>query len=164
MSPMVDTAPHVHGKSHFVEGGNVIVFVAVPVVTVLVLVFYGPIALVVAGLGIVYLEVYNSIFNLFAVEFGALIALFALFVCRPTPFLERMRNTHAFTAIVTNVKITIVVSVVCILATMILGLLHVEPGLGLSVRSVLFVVWAASSVAVTFIYGRTIRLIFLSLS
>ena len=161
---MADTTSQSQAKSHFFEGANRIVVIGAPVGVLAIIVLYERVATLVAPLRINYLEIYNYVFNLFAIEFGALIALFALFVCRPTPFLERMRNTQAFAAIIFNVKTAIVLSAVCIFASMILALLRIEPTIVRSPESIAFVVWAAFALAVSVIYARTVRLIFTSLT
>src|SRR5260221_14736565 len=90
----------------FFEGGNGIAAIGVPVLVVLSLVFYSRVSGYVANLGIKVEDVYAYVFNLFAIEFGALVGLFGLFACKPTPFLERIKNTHAFASIMLTTKIT----------------------------------------------------------
>ena len=150
-------------KSHFFEGGNGIALAVGPVAAVLCAIFYKVVSAKVAPLGIKIEDVYSYVFNLFAIEFGGLLALFALFVCRPTPFLERMKTTNTFAAIIANTKITMTVVTIAIAATFILGILRLAPETVMTLRSALFLVWAAFAFITTVFYGRTVRLIFLSL-
>jgi len=135
----------------------------VPLGTIATLIFYGRIAAVVSTWHVELVDVYAYTFNLFAIEFGALVGLFALFICRPTPFLERIRSTVVFTAILANVQITMVIATVAIIATFIFGLLRVEPGVVLTVKSAAFVIWCAIAILATCVYARTIKLIMTAL-
>src|SRR6185369_5722451 len=92
---MSDIATH-KPKNGFFEGGNRIALVAIPITAILCAIFYNRIAPEIASIDVKVEDVYTYVFSLFAIEFGALLALFALFVCRPTPFLERMKATHTF--------------------------------------------------------------------
>ena len=44
----------------------------------------------------IFFQAFLKTFGQDAIELGAMLALFALFACRPTPFLERMKNTCVF--------------------------------------------------------------------
>lgn len=150
-------------KSHFLEGGNGIALATGPLAAILCAVFYNSVSVKIAPLGIKVEDIYSYVFNLFAIEFAALLALFALFVCRPTPFLERMKTTNTFAAIIANTKITMAVVTVAIAATFILGILRLDPDTSMSIKSALFLAWAAFAFIATAFYARTVRLIFLSL-
>lgn len=159
---MSDATTH-NPKSHFLEGGNGLALAVGPLAAILCAIFYKTVAAEVATFGIKIEDVYSYVFNLFAIEFGALLSLFALFVCRPTPFLERMRSTNTFAAIIANTKITMTVVTFAIAATFIFGIFRLQPDTVLSLHSALFLVWAAFAFITTVFYGRTVRLIFLSL-
>lgn len=150
-------------KSRFFEGGNKFALVASPVAFILCVVFYKAVAAKVAPLGIKIEDVYTYVFNLFAIEFGALLALFALFVCRPTPFLERMKSTQVFASIMASTRVTMGIVTAAVAVTFIFGILRLEPEGTLTLHSVLFMVWAALAAITTTFYARTVRLIFLSL-
>jgi hypothetical protein len=90
-------------------------------------------------------DVYTYIFNLFAIEIGALLALFALFACRPTKFLERIKNTATFASIVANTNITMMLTVVALIVTLTLGLVRLEPDEHVTIRSAVFVGWCLVS-------------------
>jgi hypothetical protein len=151
-------------KYRFIEGGNVAALVAIIIALGLCLLFYNKVGGYVSGWDIKIEDVYSYVFNLFAIEFGSLLALFALFVCRPTAFLERMKSTHAFSAIMSATKITMIVMAIVIGATFAFGLIRLQPNATLTLHSGMFLAWAAVSVAATCFYGRTVRLIFFTLT
>jgi hypothetical protein len=151
-------------SSRFFEGGNGLAAIGVPVLVVLSLVFYSRVSGYVANLGIKVEDVYAYVFNLFAIEFGALVGLFGLFACKPTPFLERIKNTHAFASIMLTTKITMGIATFAIASTFVLGLLRIEPEHTLTLPSVVFLLWVAVAVAATCFYARTVRLIFSALA
>jgi hypothetical protein len=150
-------------RARFFEGGSGVAVAVIPVVAILCAVFYQWIVAKIAPFDVKIEDVYTYVFNLFAIEFAALLGLFALFVCRPTPFLERMRNTHAFASIIASTKITMGVVTAAIAVTFVFGILRIAPDKTLTVHSALFLVWAAFASITTAFYGRTVRLIFLSL-
>jgi hypothetical protein len=150
-------------KSKFFEGSNLGTVLFVPILLALSMYFYGKVAAAVEPLGIKIEDVYTYIFNLFAIELGALLALFALFACRPTPFLERIKNTTTFAAIVSNTNIALLVAVVSLVFTLVLGLLRLEPDPTLTRNSVVFLCWFWAVVATTTIYVRTVRLMMMAL-
>jgi hypothetical protein len=151
-------------RYRFVEGGNTIALAAITIALILCVLFYGTVSGRVSALGIKIEDVYSYVFNLFAIGFGSLLALFALFACRPTSFLERMKSTYAFAAIMSATKITMAVIAFSIAVTFVLGVLRLNPDTTLTWRSVLFLVWAAVSAAATCFFARTVRLIFLTLA
>jgi len=151
-------------RTRFFEGGNVATVIAVPFLLVGSMYFYAHIADSVRPLEIKIEDAYTYIFNLFAIELGAILALFALFACRPTPFLERIKNTGTFAAIVANTNITLVVAVVTLLFTLALGLVRFEPDAILTVKSFVFLCWFWLVIGTSAIYVRTIRLILLALA
>lgn len=151
-------------KIRFWEGGNVAAAVLTPVAFAVCIYFYKSLVRLVGPLGIRIEDVYGYTFNLFAVELGALLALFALFACKPTPFLERMKNTAAFAAIVSNTNITLVLTCITIAATFVLGLLRLEPDANLTSHSVVFLIWLWWAVSAISVYARTIRLILIALA
>lgn len=151
-------------RSRFVEGSNVVTLTAVPLLLLASMYFYADIVAYVRPLEIKIEDVYTYIFNLFAIELGALLALFALFACRPTPFLERMKNTATFSAIVANTNITLAVAVGTLIFTLFLGLVRFEPDVDLTRRSVLFLVWFWTVLSTTSVYVRTVRLIMMALA
>lgn len=151
-------------SSRFFEGGNGLAMVGVPVLAVLSLVFYHRVSGYVAGLGIKIEDVYSYVFNLFAIEFGTLVGLFALLACKPTPFLERIKNTQTFASIMITTKITMGIATFAIAATFILGLLRLEPETALTAPSIVFLLWVAVATATTCFYARTVRLIFAALA
>jgi len=150
-------------RARFFEGGSGIAVVAVPLVAILCAIFYKTIATKVAPLEIKIEDVYVYVFNLFAIEFAALLALFALFVCRPTPFLERIKSTNAFASILSSTRITMGVVTAAIAITFVFGILRLEPEKTLTLHSALFLIWAAFATITTAFYARTVRLIFLAL-
>jgi hypothetical protein len=160
MSDVTETKP----TSRFFEGGNGVAAVGVPVLMVLALVFYGKVSAYVGGLGIKIEDVYSYVFNLFAIEFGALVGLFGLFACKPTPFLERIKNTHAFASIMMTTKITMGIATFAIAATFVLGLLRIEPEHALTLPSIVFLIWVGIAAAATCFYARTVGLIFSALA
>lgn len=151
-------------KVRFFEGSNTVTAVAAPIFFALSLVFYRKIASYVSPLGIRIEDVYEYIFNLFAVELGALLALFALFACKPTPFLERIKNTVTFSAIVANTNIALVVAIIALLFTFALGLLRLEPSVELTRNSYVFLIWFWIVIATTAVYIRTVRLMLTALA
>ena len=150
-------------RARFFEGGSGVAIVVIPVVAILCAIFYQWIVAKLAPFDIKVEDVYTYVFNLFAIEFAALLSLFALFVCRPTSFLERMKNTHAFASIIASTKITMGVVTAAIAITFVFGILRVAPDKTLTIHSVFFLIWAAFASITTAFYGRTVRLIFLSL-
>lgn len=158
---MVTTSP---AKTRFFEGGNTATLIVVPIALGAALIFYPKIVTWIAPLQIQSADVYSYVFNLFAIEFGALVGLFALFACKPTPFLERIKNTQTFASIVANTRITMFIATVAIAATFVLGILRIEPEQQLTLHSIIFALWCALSVAVTLVYARTIRLILTALA
>jgi hypothetical protein len=161
---MSEMATETKANSKFFEGSNGLAVIGVAVLAVLALVFYGRVSGYVATLGIKIEDVYSYVFNLFAIEFGALVGLFGLLACRPTPFLERMKNTQAFTSLLITTKITMSITTFAIAATFILALLHIEPERTLTAHSIAFLLWGAVATAATCFYARTVRLIFLALT
>ncbi len=151
-------------RYRFVEGGNTVALIVITVALILCVIFYSKVSGRLSGLGIKVEDVYSYVFNLFAIEFGALLALFSLFACRPTPFLERMKSTHAFTAVMVATKITMAVVTLSIAITFIFGMIRLQPDTTFTWPSVLFMAWAAVSAAATCFFARTVRLIFLTLT
>jgi hypothetical protein len=151
-------------RYRFVEGGNTIALAAITIALILCVLFYSKVSGQLSALGIKIEDVYSYVFNLFAIGFGALLALFALFACRPTPFLERMKSTHAFIAIMSATKITMAVISLSIVVTFIFGIVRLEPDATLTWHSGLFLGWSAVSAAATCFFVRTVRLIFLTLT
>jgi hypothetical protein len=151
-------------SSRFFEGGNGLAMIGVPVFVVLSLVFYHRVSVHVAGLGIKIEDVYSYVFNLFAIEFGTVVGLFALLACKPTPFLERIKNTQTFASIMMTTKITMGIATLAIAATFVLGLLRLEPQDTLTAPSIIFLLWVAIAAAATCFYARTVRLIFSALA
>jgi hypothetical protein len=154
----------VQSKPRFMEGGNVVTAIFGPVMFALSLYFYSDLVRKIAPLEIKIEDVYGYTFNLFAIELGALLALFALFACKPTPFLERIKNTATFAAIVSNTNITLVAACVTLFATFILGLLRFEPNSIITSHTVIFVGWCWLALSTTLIYVRTVRLILTALA
>lgn len=150
-------------RTRFFEGSNLGVVVVIPVLFILSMYFYHRLGAAVQPLGIKIEDVYTYLFNLFAIELGALLALFALFACRPTPFLERIKNTTTFAAIVSNTNIALLVAVFALVFTLALGLLRLEPDVELTRNSVIFLTWFWVVTAATAIYVRTVRLMMMAL-
>jgi hypothetical protein len=151
-------------NSRFFEGGNAVATFVAPILFVLSLVFYHRVSGYVAALGIKIEDVYTYVFNLFAIEFGALVGLFGLLACKPTPFLERIKNTQTFASIMMTTKITMGVATFAIAVTLVLGLLRLEPEHSLTLPSIVFLLWVAVAVTATCFYARTVRLIFSALA
>jgi hypothetical protein len=151
-------------RYRFIEGGNTIALIVISVALIICVLFYNQLSGRLSGLDIKFEDVYSYVFYLFAIEFGALLALFALFACRPTPFLERMKSTHAFGAIMVATKITMAVLAFSIAVTFVFGVVRLQPGTTLTLNSVLFLVWSAISAAATCFFARTVRLIFFTLT
>lgn len=151
-------------RTRFFEGSNVATTVLVPVLFGLSVWYYPKIVEYVVPLKIQIEDVYTYTFNLFAVELGALLALFALFACRPTPFLERMKNTTVFSAIVANTNIALVLAVVALIFTCALGLVRFTPDLTLTGKSYVFLLWFWIVAATMTVYIRTVRLILTALA
>ena len=61
------------GKTRFFEGGNNATLVAAPIALGVALIFYHKLVVWVAPLQIQTADVYSYVFNLFAIEFGALV-------------------------------------------------------------------------------------------
>jgi hypothetical protein len=152
------------GRTKFFEGSNLGAIFVVPVLLAVSMYFYAKIAAHVQPLGIKIEDVYSYTFNLFAIELGALLTLFALFACRPTPFLERIKNTTIFSSIMANTNIALLIAVAALIFTVVLGLLHLEPDATLTKHSVLFLCWFWTVVATTLVYVRTVRLIMIALA
>ena len=148
----------------YLEGGNRLAAIVVPVFAAVLLVFYNQVANIVGQYSIDTQVLYSYVFNIFAIEFGALLSLFALLACRPTQYLERIRNTASSQILMWNMKITLTLFAVCISFTFALGGFKLEPEKWLVLRSVIFLVWLAVSALVTTFYVRTIRLTFLALT
>jgi hypothetical protein len=157
------TATTTRPRNRFFEGGNGVALVAIPLALVLCAVFYHKVAAIIGGLGIKIEDIYSYVFNLFAIEFGGLLALFALFVCRPTPFLERIKNTNVFESIVVTTRITMTVATVVIAVTFVFGIIHLAPNDTLSLQSILFLIWTGLALIATLFYATTVRLIFTAL-
>jgi hypothetical protein len=151
-------------KTRFFEGGNVATVILLPVLFILSLVFYPSLEHTIQPLQIKVEDLYTYIFNLFAIELGALLALFALFACKPTPFLERIKNTATFASIVANTKITMLLVVIALVVTLALGLVRFEPDEQITIHSLVFLGWCWLVMATTAIYVRTVRLIFTALA
>src|SRR4051794_24974896 len=151
-------------KYSFLEGSNLLAAAAIPVGAILCGVFYDKIAHYIAPLGIKIEDVYIYVFSLFAIEFGALLALFALLACKPTAFLERIKSTRAFAAILVATKITMIVVTLALAVTFVFGLLRLEPEHALALHSYLFIAWAALAALATAFYARTVLLIFTALA
>lgn len=151
-------------RSHFFEGGNVATIFCVPAAVIGVVVFYSKVGAFVRPYEISVSDTYSYVFNLFAIEFGALLSLFGLFACRPTPFLERMKNTMAFRAIVSNTNITLVLSTISIALTFVFGLIKVQPEATLTGNSLFYIFWCGMCFATCCIYARTVRLIMTALT
>jgi hypothetical protein len=150
-------------RTRFFEGSNFGTVLFVPILLALSMYFYAKIVALVQPLGIKIEDVYTYMFNLFAIELGAMLALFALFACRPTPFLERIKNTTIFSSIVSNTNIALLVAVAALVFTLILGLLRLEPDPTLTRNSIVFLCWFWAVVATTTIYVRTVRLMMMAL-
>jgi hypothetical protein len=157
-------AASVRPRLRFLEGGTVATIVAAPIMFAGTLYFYRSIAGVIAPLEIKMEDVYTYAFNLYAIEIGALLALFALFACKPTAFLERIKNTATFAAITTNTNITLVMAIVALLATLLLGLVRFEPDNTITLHSVVFVAWFWLIMTTTSVYVRTVRLVMTALA
>ena len=157
-------ATTVNHKSRFLEGGNVATVLGAPLMFALTIYLYEPLVRVLEPFHIRIEDVYAYTFNLFAIELGALLALFALFACKPTPFLERIKNTSTFAAIVHNTNVTLVAACLVLGLTFVLGVLRVEPDALVTARTLLFVGWCWLALATTLIYVRTIRLILFALA
>jgi hypothetical protein len=151
-------------RTKFFEGSNLGTVFFVPVMLALSMYFYAKIVAHVQPLGIKIEDVYSYIFNLFAIELGAMLALFALFACRPTPFLERIKNTTIFSSIVANTNIALLVAAAALVFTLVLGMLRLEPDPTLTRNSVVFLCWFWIVVATTLIYVRTVRLMMIALA
>jgi hypothetical protein len=151
-------------SSRFFEGSNGVALIGALILAVLSLVFYHRVSAYVAPLGIKVEDVYSYVFNLFAIEFGALVGLFGLLVCKPTPFLERMKNTLTFAALLKMTKTTMVITTFTIAATFVLGLLRIEPEHTLTISSIVFLLWVAVATTATCFYARTVALIFTALA
>jgi hypothetical protein len=151
-------------KSKFFEGGNVAAVIVAPLMFVGALYFYDRLVQAINPLGILIEDVYTYTFNLYAIELGALLALFALFACRPTPFLERMKTTATFAAIVANTNITLVLGVTTLLATFVLGLLRFPPHDIVDMHTVVFIGWCSLVIGTTSVYVRTVRLMLTALA
>jgi hypothetical protein len=164
MTEMTKMATEVTGKSRFFEGGNGVAIIAIPIALLLCLIFYGKVSAFISPLNIKVDDLYKYVFDIFAIEFGALLALFALLACKPTPFLERIKNTQTFAAIMTTTKITMTISTVVIIVTFAFGISHLEPESTLTLRSVLFLMWSALAASTTCFYASTVRLIFTALA
>jgi hypothetical protein len=102
--------------------------------------------------------------NLFAIEFGALLALFALLACKPTPFLERIKGTQAFSSIMLITKTTMLVATLAIGVTFAFGLIRLAPEHALSWHSILFLAWAGLAALTTCFFASAVRLIFIALA
>lgn len=161
---MTEMTAEVRAKSRFLEGGNGIALIAIPMTILLCVLFYRKVSSFFGEFNIKIEDVYIYVFNVFAIEFGALLALFALFACKPTPFLERIKNTHAFTSIMMTTKITMTIVTALIAVTFVLGLIRLEPARTLHWESILFLAWAALAMVATCFYARTVRLIFSALA
>jgi hypothetical protein len=161
---MTEMAAATKAKSRFLEGGNGIAVIAIPVLFILCVVFYRKVGAFFSDFNIKIEDVYLYVFSIFAIEYGALLALFALFTCRPTPFLERIKNTQTFASILMTTKITMAVATVVIAVTFIFGIIRLEPERALTLHSILFLAWVALAAATTCFYARTIRLIFAALA
>jgi hypothetical protein len=151
-------------KSHFFEGGNLVTVIGVPILVGCTLYFYQKIGCYIRPYEISVPDVYSYIFNLFAIELGALLTLFALFACKPTPFLERMKNTASFRAIIANVNVTLAISIFALAMTFVFGLLKIQPDVKLTPNSYLYLSWCAVVVTTCCIYARTVRLILTTLN
>jgi hypothetical protein len=151
-------------KTHFFEGGNVATSIAVPTAFACAMIFYGKISAAVIPYDISTGDAYSYAFNLFAIEFGALLSLFGLFACRPTPFLERMKNTATFKAIVANTNITLAITTIAISITFAFAILKIQPEATLTGKSVLYLIWCAVCTATCCVYARTVRLIMTALA
>lgn len=156
MTDIASTKP----KTRFFEGGNVVAVIVIPACVLLCVLFYSKVGAFIASFQIKIEDVYLYVFSLFAVEFGALLALFALFVCKPTAFLERIKGTHVFMSIVATTKITMSVVTVAIVVTFLFGIIRLEPEHSLTLHSWLFLAWATLAAAATAFYARTVGLIF----
>jgi hypothetical protein len=154
----------VHPRARFLEGGNVATIVAAPIMFAGTLYFYKSLAEVIAPLQINMEDVYTYAFNLYAIEIGALLALFALFACKPTAFLERIKNTATFAAITANTNITLVMAILALVATLLLGLVRFAPDKTITLHSVVFVAWFWLIMTTTSVYVRTIRLVLTALA
>jgi hypothetical protein len=148
----------------YIEGGNKAALLLLPIGFGACLVWYTKLAEAVSTYCIDVQSVYSYTFNIFAIELGALLALFALLASRPTEFLERIKNTSAFKQLVANVKLALWCMTICIIANFLLAILKVTPAQVLNVPSILFLLWIAFSLITTVIYGRIVRLIFMALT
>lgn len=153
-----------HPRATFFEGGNVAAIIVAPIMFAATLYFYNAVASSIAPLQIKMEDVYTYAFNLYAIEIGALLALFALFACKPTQFLERIKNTATFAAITSNTNITLVMAICTLIATLLLGLVRFEPDKTVTLHSVVFVGWFWLIMATSSMYVRTIRLILTALA
>jgi hypothetical protein len=147
----------------YFEGGNRWAFLATAVPTAFVFFYYKHIALFLAPHNIDTQNIYAYVFNLFAIELGALISLFALLACIPTEFLRRIRNTDAFVGLFRNIKVTLFLAVCVVLYTFVLGILKIEPSKTLTFPSIVFVAWGFCCALITQFYIRSLRLVFFAL-
>jgi hypothetical protein len=161
---MTEMATATKAKSRFFEGGNSIAVIAIPILFILCVAFYRRIGAFFSDFNIRIEDVYLYVFSIFAIEYGALLALFALFACKPTPFLERIKNTQTFASIMTTTKITMAVATAVIAVTFVFGIIRLEPERALTLHSILFLAWAALAAVATCFYARTVRLIFTALA
>lgn len=151
-------------KTRFFEGGNVTAFLVIPALFVGTVCFYGWVVAAVKPLQIDVADVYSYVFNLYAIELGSVLAIFALFACRPTPFLERIKSTATFSAIVANTNITLVLIVITLMATFALGVVKMWPHDTLDLNSIVFLGWCGLTIMTSAVCVRTVRLMLTALS
>jgi hypothetical protein len=161
---MTEVATSNREKSRFLEGGNGLALITIPAGVIICAIFYSKIGPIIANFNIKIEDVYSYVFNLFAIEFAALLALFSLLACKPTPFLERIKNTHAFASILHTTRITMYVATFALAVTFVFGIIRLEPEGALTWPSILFLGWAGVAAATTAFFVRTVRLIFTALA
>lgn len=148
----------------YLEGGNRTSLIIAVLAAIPILLFYGKIASYISKFQIDTQLLYLYVFNLFAIELGALVPLYALLASRPTQFLDRIRGTKAFGLLISNLLITLSIASACVIYTMILAVVKLEPDCTLSVQSVLFLLWIMLCALMTAFYARSLRLTFLALT
>lgn len=141
------------------EGGNRLALLFVPIATFLTLLFYGSVANRLAPLAIDAQVLFTYTITLLSIGFSALVSLFALLACRPTEFISRIANTQAFRRVLSNIRTTLLVMSVAIVANFVVGVLKLEPSSVLNVHSVVFVFWCSLTVLTGMLFARTIRLV-----
>ncbi len=151
-------------RSHVLEGGNRVAALAIPLALGMAITFYPSLAAVLSPYNIDVQVVFSYVFNLFALGLGALVSLFALLACKPTAFLERIKSTQTFAAVMSNVVVAMIIVAVVLGMTFVLGAFKLEPAPTLTGASLFFLAWSGLAIGATIVYVRTIRLIFIALA